>query len=65
MTLEEAIDHAEKVAEKMKERGFEANYRINGESYEGKKCYKCAAEHMQLAEWLKELKQRREMENHG
>ena len=43
MTLDEAIKHAEEVAEE-------------------KRCEKCAKEHRQLAEWLKELKQLREQE---
>jgi len=45
MTLEEAIKHAEETAEKML-----------------KKCNteKCGFEHLQLANWLKELKTRRE-----
>lgn len=40
MTLDEAIKHAEEVAERY------------GES-------ECASNHKQIAEWLKELKQRR------
>lgn len=42
MTLDEAIKHAEKVAE------------------QNKGCQKCAEEHRQLAEWLRELKELRE-----
>jgi len=45
MTLDEAIKHCEEVADGMTEQG---------------KCTECAAEHRQLAEWLKELKQLRE-----
>ena len=41
MTLEEAIMHAEEVACSLEEKD---------------KCDKCAAQHRQLAEWLKELK---------
>ena len=44
MTLDEAIKHAEEVAKQNEE----------------KRCCKCAEEHRQLAEWLKELKQLRE-----
>ena len=43
MTIDEAIKHAEEVAEE-----------------QVKRCEKCAEEHRQLAEWLKELKQLRE-----
>lgn len=48
MTLDEAIKHAEEVAEQNK--WFEENY------LEHKGCKECAEEHRQLAEWLKELK---------
>lgn len=48
MTLEEAIIHAEEVAE-----GCAV---INGD-------LKCESEHRQLAEWLKELKEYREKNN--
>lgn len=72
MTLEEAIIHAEEVAEEN-----EVEFRLcpypsqecrgdqdcrcleNGSS---KGCLKCAAEHRQLAEWLRELKERREIQ---
>ena len=40
MTLDEAIKHCEEVADGLTEQG---------------KCAECAAEHRQLAEWLKEL----------
>lgn len=49
MTLDEAIKHCE---EKAKEQRIEANYRIPPKA----ECLKCAEEHEQLAEWLKELK---------
>ena len=49
MTLDEAIQHCE---EKAKEQRIEANYRIPPKT----DCLKCAEEHEQLAEWLKELK---------
>lgn len=45
MTLEEAIQHAEEVACDLENKD---------------KCDKCAAEHRQLAEWLKELKKLKE-----
>ena len=54
MTLDEAIRHAEEVAERYK--WFEENYLYNKEYKES------AEEHRQLAEWLKELKQLKEQE---
>ena len=70
MTIEEAIKHAEEVVE-MNERDFrlcpypssECDGRTDCKCLEHGKnrgCLKCAAEHRQLAEWLKELKERRE-----
>ena len=55
MTLDEAIKHCEEVA---KEKRIEANYRIPPKAG----CLKCAEEHDQLAEWLKELKAYKEAE---
>ena len=58
MTLDEAIKHAEEVAEK--------NDKIADTFEETLKnkiaCRECAKEHRQLAEWLKELKSLRENE---
>ena len=48
MTLDEAIRHAEEIAEKFWSEG------VNEEH-----CRNCGFEHAQLAEWLKELKVRR------
>lgn len=64
LTLEEAIVHAKEVTEK--------NYR--GADFESidyidddikTNCIKCAEEHMQLAEWLEELKSYKEAEEQG
>lgn len=64
LTLEEAIVHAKEVAEK--------NYR--GADFESidyidddikTNCIKCAEEHMQLAEWLEELKSYKDLEEQG
>lgn len=64
LILEEAIVHAKEVAEK--------NYR--GADFESidyidddikTNCIKCAEEHMQLAEWLEELKSYKEAEEQG
>ena len=67
MTLEEAIIHCEEVAQK-KEQLLEIhkralvlmpNYSLT--SYQEQECIKCAEDHKQLAEWLKELQMRRKM----
>lgn len=64
LTLEEAIVHAKEVAEK--------NYR--GADFESidyidddikTNCIKCAEEHMQLAEWLEELKSYKDLDEQG
>lgn len=72
MTLDEAIKHAEEVAEDKETRAKECIVKANSNNewlfdYEVRKlneesvsCAECAAEHRQLAEWLKELKQHRE-----
>ena len=62
MTLDEAIKHAEEVAEEQDMKsGFETDNQTYIMSEEERKRYReCAKEHRQLAEWLKELKQLRE-----
>lgn len=58
MTLDEAILHAEEVAE-------ENQVIVDACDYYGDnmaKCETCAKEHIQLAEWLRELKQLKEQE---
>jgi len=69
MTLDEAIKHAEEVAEQNEEdaviysncKNHKKNlYEIGLAENAEKKCCKCAEEHRQLAEWLKELKWLRE-----
>lgn len=57
MELVDAIKHAEAVAQ-AKEREAKENRNHGGWAYddEATKCSACAAEHRQLAEWLKELK---------
>ena len=68
MNLDEAIKHAEEIAEEQEGRGYcdrsvcvimdENNH--NCDECEVVKCRECAKEHRQLAEWLKELKAHRE-----
>lgn len=64
MTLDEAIKHAEEVANKKKrekqkwDKWLESDYDHRAVA-ERVSCKLCADEHRQLAEWLKELKQLR------
>ena len=58
MTLDEAIKYAEEVAEKNEKKASWFWGKEGNPNYEN--CVKCAEEHRQLAEWLKELKQLRE-----
>lgn len=68
MTLEEAIKHAEEVAEEQDRlckryddaSGYTRSHNEDIRTTDAKKCVECAKEHRQLAEWLKELKQLRE-----
>ena len=56
MTLEEAITHAEEVALQNEKKAM--RYKKHGGYVymaESKECERCAEEHHQLAEWLKEL----------
>ena len=60
MTLDEAIKHAEEIAEKCE---FDTDWGIGNHFIDRSgvaDIIKCAEEHRQLAEWLKELKQLRE-----
>lgn len=63
MTIEEAIKHAEEVAEKNERRAESVRNRPISSAdfyHEEESCSKCATEHRQLATWLKELKAHRE-----
>ena len=66
MTLDEAIEHTEEVAEQNEEdaiiysncKKYKKNlYEIGLAKNAEKECCKCAEEHRQLAEWLWQLKQ--------
>jgi len=57
MILDEAIKHAETVAEEKKAQAWEAQ--LQEEYGKVKSCKECAENYKQLAEWLKELKQLR------
>ena len=53
MSLDEAILHAEEVADRCED--FVVNHKNLGELGFTKRTEKCAAEHRQLAAWLREL----------
>ena len=59
MTLDEAIKHCKEKAKELSDKAYaEVNKTMTeDEAYE---CNECAREHEQLAEWLTELKERRE-----
>ena len=59
MKIDEAIKHCEEVAEENEKTALykPIDFCVTGEIDE---CTKCAVEHRQLAEWLKELKAHRE-----
>lgn len=73
MSLEEAIKHCEEVAEKQEITAKSNLMEIDRTKVDGilrlydadeyESCMKCASEHRQLAEWLRELKAYRENEN--
>mgnify|MGYP004453592893 CR=1 FL=1 len=64
MTLEDAIAHAKEVAEKnYRGADFESIDSVDNDIKAN--CIKCAKEHEQLAEWLKELKSYKDAEEQG
>lgn len=60
MTLDEAIAHCKEEAERQRQKV--PQYEHLNLMYAAEGCKECAAEHEQLAEWLTELKQRKEHE---
>ena len=58
MTIDEAIVHAREVASEQKRRSGIC-VQNNSECDKFSACLKCSKEHEQLAEWLEELKKRR------
>jgi len=62
MTLDEAIKHYEKVAEEKESEAQHLEYSKLDWKYEANRCSKCAEEHKQLAEWLRDYKRLLELE---
>lgn len=60
--IEEAILHAKEVAEKNRRAYKNCPAELNTKGYT---CEQCADEHEQLAKWLEELKQYRDLEEQG
>ena len=60
MTLDEAIKHAKA---KAKEQRYYAKFEHNRMMYQS--CIKCSEEHEQLAEWLEQLKEYKQLEEQG
>lgn len=63
MTIDEAIRHCEEIAEQNETQAEKIGRQFIGSAMDkyATACRKCAAEHRQLAEWLTELKNRREV----
>lgn len=61
MTIDEAIKHCEEVAGEQQEIADSADMAAVLDGLDVGACYQCAADHRQLAEWLRELKQLREV----
>ena len=60
MTLDEAIKHCEEKAEEKKKEADYLDAPYGMDTSERTSCLECANDHLQLAQWLKELKARRE-----
>ena len=56
MTLDEAIKHAEEVAEEKEKIAIYTPIEMLNSDVDIEKCQECANEHRKLAEWLKELR---------
>lgn len=59
LTLDEAIKHCHEKARELREQPFKIKMDIEDIA----DCEECAEEHEQLAEWLTELKERREADS--
>lgn len=63
LTLEEAINHAKKVAKEKYNEGFLCHANPDDEKLDS--CIACAEQHEQLAKWLEELKSYKDLEEQG
>ena len=68
MTLEEAIKHCEEVAERQEQRAKDMREHRDEQVFDSyiaeateAHCMECAADHRQLAEWLRELRDARKL----
>lgn len=61
MTIDEAISHALEVAGEQQERADSAELIDILDGLDVEACKECAAEHRQLAEWLNELKEAKQL----
>ncbi len=59
MTLEQAIKHCEEVAEEQERKAQSIGRQLVGRAIANYQndCFECAADHRQLAEWLRDLKE--------
>ena len=70
MSLDDAIRHAEEVAEEQEKlckryddaSGYTRSHNENIRTFDAKKCEKCSSEYRQVAEWLKDYKRLLERE---
>lgn len=65
LTIEEAIKHAQEVADMNYNEAEKFDPNDSVENYMKANCMKCAEEHEQLAEWLEELKSYKDLEEQG
>lgn len=65
LTIEEAIKHAQEVADMNYNEAEKFDPNDSVENYMKTNCMKCAEEHEQLAEWLEELKSYKDAEEQG
>lgn len=65
MTIDEAIEHCMEVAEQNETKALRISWQNKGTllDREAKECRRCAAEHRQLAEWLRELQELRSLKS--
>ena len=60
LTLDEAIKHCLETAEQLEERA-NTPYKCEDSELQDNACRECAADHRQLAEWLTELKEAKQL----